>query len=580
MNWSPVPDLASPGRPARVALAVTLLVAVIQALRNSNRMMLTLGDTDDALRLVIVRNLLAGRAWFDTHIERLQPPAGLDMHWSRLLDGAMALFYGALGLVLPPETAELAFRFAWPLLWVFPLMLGAALIARRLGGSTAILAAAIFIASVPVQIQFGPGRIDHHNAQIALAMLALAGAVNLETRWGPWLAGIATGLLFAVGLEAIVFAALCGAKIGLRFADDARFAPAVRRYALGLGISASLAFLAQTPPRLWSVTACDMLAINLVAGLVAASLGLVLASFIAGGRLSRLSAVLAAGGAALAVYLLLDPACAAGPFAHMEPRLHGLWLDHVAEVMNWPTFYAAHPVLAAVLLAPAVLALLAFSIAVLREPGLLRNPALVLVLAAFATALLSGLFVVRVLSYAAAFAAVLFAGVFPRLLPERIGRNFVATALAALVVSPTPVGLAAASIAVKQRAELPADRRSCTDNASFTELAALSPGVFLADIDIGPHLLAHTPHSALAAPYHRMGEGIIAAHDLWSAPPETAVGKLKARGVSYVMLCPARRALPITFPEDSLRRALEKNEAPAGLEPVPAGPVFRLWRVH
>src|SRR5262245_49446230 len=114
MNWSPVPDFASPGRPARIALAVTLLVAALQTARNWGALSRTLGDTDDALRLVQVRDLLAGRAWFDTHIDRLQPPAGLDMHWSRLLDGAMALADGTLGLFLPPGAAEIVFRFAWP----------------------------------------------------------------------------------------------------------------------------------------------------------------------------------------------------------------------------------------------------------------------------------------------------------------------------------------------------------------------------------------------------------------------------------------------------------------------------------
>lgn len=580
MNWSPVPDLSSPGRPARVALAVTMLVALLQTIHNWSKLSLALGDTDDALRLVQVRDLLAGRPWFDAHIDRLQPPAGLDMHWSRLLDGAMALVDGALGLALPSETAELVFRFAWPLFWIFPLMLGAALVARRLGGSTAVLAASVFIASVPVQLQFGPGRIDHHNVQIALSMLVLAGAVNLETRWGPWLAGIATGLLLSVGIEAIVFAALCGAAIALRFADSAAYARPARCYAIGLGVTSVLVFLAQTPPHLRLAPACDMLSVNLVGGLVAAALGLLLASFIRGSRLMRLSAVIAAGILALGAYLALDPACAFGPFAHMNPRLRGLWLDHVVEVQNWLEFYRTRPEFAAALIAPSVLALAGFAAAAWRKRALLRDPAWILVFAAFAAALISGLIVVRSLSYAGAFAAVLFAGVFPLLLPERISRSFVAAGIAALLVSPTPVSFIAAAIAGTSQEETSADRKSCMEIASFAELAALPPGLVLADIDLGPHLLANTRHSALAAPYHRMGEGITTAHDLWSASAQTAAENLKARGVSYVMLCPARGALPFTFPGDSLRTAIEKNEAPAGLEPVAAGEAFRVWRVR
>jgi hypothetical protein len=564
-----------------VALAVTLLVGVLQAAGDWARLSLNLGDTDDALRLVVVRDLLNGRAWFDTHIARLQPPDGLDMHWSRLLDGAMALVNRMFDLALPAETAELVFRGIWPLLWVFPLALGAALIARRLGGSAAVLASAMFIASVPVLVQFGLGRIDHHNAQIALAMLVLAGAVNLEARWGPWLAGIATGLLLAAGLEAMIFAALCGIMIALRFAGDARFAGPARRYAIGFGATALLAIFAQTPPRLWTVTACDMLSVNLVGGLAAAALGLFLASFVSSGRVQRLCAVLAAGAVALGVYLGLDPSCAAGPFADMEPRLRELWMNHVIEVSNWLQFQRTHPPAAAAFLAPVLIALAGFSVAAWRDRTIVRDPAWILVFAVFAVALISGLFVVRSLSYALAFAAVLFAGAFPRLLPRRIGETFVATALAALLISPTPVSLAAALLAGKMPKPAPgADRNLCIANASFGELAALPPGLVLADIDAGPHLLAHTPHSVLAAPYHRMGKGIPAAHDLWAAPAAEAAPLLKARGVTYVVLCPARGALPMSFPPGSLKTVLDKGEALSHLEAVAAGSVFRVWRVR
>ena len=40
---------------------------------------------DDALRLVQVRDLLAGQPWFDLHQYRMTPPDGTLMHWSRLV---------------------------------------------------------------------------------------------------------------------------------------------------------------------------------------------------------------------------------------------------------------------------------------------------------------------------------------------------------------------------------------------------------------------------------------------------------------------------------------------------------------
>jgi len=182
MAWSPVPDLTSPGRPARAALALSALLALVEAVRGYAKLGVTLGDTDDALHLQIVRDLLAGRGWFDTHLDRLQPPAGLDMHWSWLDDGGLAALNLFFALILPPDMAETAMRLVWPVLWIFPLALGSVLIARRLGGSLFVLAAAIFVASYSVLMQFAAGRIDHHNVQMALAMLMLAGTVNLDRR--------------------------------------------------------------------------------------------------------------------------------------------------------------------------------------------------------------------------------------------------------------------------------------------------------------------------------------------------------------------------------------------------------------
>jgi hypothetical protein len=47
-----------------------------------------LGDPDDAVRLITVRELLAGAPWFDTTLPRIGAPEPLVSHWSRLIDRA------------------------------------------------------------------------------------------------------------------------------------------------------------------------------------------------------------------------------------------------------------------------------------------------------------------------------------------------------------------------------------------------------------------------------------------------------------------------------------------------------------
>jgi hypothetical protein len=46
--------------------------------------------TDDAMHRVEVRDFLAGQNWFDLTQYRLNPPAGVVMHWSRLVDLPLA----------------------------------------------------------------------------------------------------------------------------------------------------------------------------------------------------------------------------------------------------------------------------------------------------------------------------------------------------------------------------------------------------------------------------------------------------------------------------------------------------------
>jgi hypothetical protein len=52
---------------------------------------LALPDTDDAMRLVQVLDLLGGQGWFDKVQHRFMPPAGVASHWSRLVDAPLAL---------------------------------------------------------------------------------------------------------------------------------------------------------------------------------------------------------------------------------------------------------------------------------------------------------------------------------------------------------------------------------------------------------------------------------------------------------------------------------------------------------
>ena len=49
--------------------------------------------------------------------------------------------------------------------------------------------------------------------------------------------------------------------------------------------------------------------------------------------------------------------------------------------------------------------------------------------------------------------------------------------------------------------------KACIATASYAPLAQLPPGIVATDVSYGPFLLALTPHSVLAGPYHHLSTG-------------------------------------------------------------------------
>src|SRR3981189_1580974 len=108
-----------------------LVIAADLIVRNWAGTALTLGDTDDAMRLAQRRAFLGGRGGFALHQPRLGPPVGYDSHWSRLIDAGLAGLFGMFRYFADVALAERLMRVAWPVLWILPAIIGAAAIAWR-----------------------------------------------------------------------------------------------------------------------------------------------------------------------------------------------------------------------------------------------------------------------------------------------------------------------------------------------------------------------------------------------------------------------------------------------------------------
>jgi len=550
-----------------------------------------LSDSDDPLRLVEVRDFLHGQGWFDMHLARLGPPAGYDSHWSRLIDAGLAGLFILFHQFVDATLAERLMRVVWPLLWILPAILAAAAIAWRIAGREAAMVTLLLCAvGLPAYQQFVPGRIDHHDVQITLALACLAATVwSDRVRGAAVAAGALSGLALAIGLENLVFVALCGVALVLRYAATRDGAAPLARYGWTLAAGAAAAFLVNVGPDHWSHAVCDTMAINWAAPAVVAGLLVGLAGRIAASE--RLAVRLAVAGAIAAVagalFVAIEPRCLAGPYAMMDPQLRAIWFSRVSEMQPFTALLRDKPaVAAAVIVFPA--AALAATLVLARDPALRRDFAFGLAACELALGFALTLAIAKMCMYVIWLGMPLIAVLALQLAARLQLQTRLAGIVLALLLTPTV--LSASAIAAAEVAGAPPieqrDTRvlgGCFDSANYAQLARLPAGLVATEVDLGAFVLALTPHSVIGAPYHRLTDGIIAAHQMLAFPPDQAHGVLRRTGASYLVTCGQR---PPPGLSDAERRAslwgrLEAGPVPRWLAPVPArtGEALRVYRI-
>ncbi|SFV07591.1 hypothetical protein SAMN02799631_04585 [Methylobacterium sp. 174MFSha1.1] len=550
---------------------------------------LRLPDTDDAMRLVQVRDLLAGQSWFDLaqHRHAGAPP----MHWSRLVDVPIA---GLILLARPFAGAALAegiAAVAWPLvlLGLYAMILYRGV--RRLFGWRAA-AFALFTAaqSIIVGGLFLPGRIDHHNVQIC-AVLALAlslARIGATLRDGVC-AGALAALSLAVGLEALPFIALAGLVLaGLWLRAGRAALPPFLGFGLALGLVAPALFVVQTAPALWSATACDALSppwlwLAASAGLTAAAASLLPGGWGAGRRLGLL---VACGLAAAGGFLVMFPACAAGPFTGMPDLVRREWLVRVQEMLPAWRLARHAPDLALAGYLPVLIGAVAASLWAWRGREAGQRHLMAATAGALWLGLAFGVPQVRGLYVAAAFVPLVAGPLLDRAVA--LLRTPGATAsrqVAALAISLALCGKVWLLLASLLPAPAGPDKameaeraawQDCGDAKAVAALDVLPPGLILARIDLGPALLLHGHHTVVAAPYHRALPGLVAALEAFHDANSLAAVAARV-GADYIVAC----ATPADPGAPSVADRIGRGEiTPPGLEPVPVPDTpLRVWRL-
>ena len=538
-----------------------------------------LGDTDDAMRLVVVRDLLAGQGWYDHVQHRLNTPFGAELHWSRLADLPVA----GLVLLLQPLAGADAGRWAawlWPLLLLLPLLWLTAAITLRLVGREGLLPALLLpLFSLATLGEFAPGRIDHHNLQMLLLLALLwCCLVALQRPRFGWAAGIAAATALAIGIEGLPGVAAAILALGLSWVLEPRHAAALRNFGAGFGLATLIHLALALPPERWLQPACDALSLTYAAAAAGSGALLVALSLLPLTERPawlRLAAGALAGLGLLLVLALLFPECRDGPYGAVDPLLRAQWIDRIAEAMPLWASLADNPAHTVGLALPPLLALLVTGWR-LRRGG--PGGAEWLVYALFlVVAVLVMLLQVRGARMAMALAPP--AGALLILAARRHYSARPGLARAPLLLGGW-IGFAGVAVLVVVRSLLllaPASagtgdgggegsREQCLLPAAYAGLAALPPARIMAPIDLGAHLLAYTPHAVVAAPYHRNQQGVRDAFAFFGGPLEAARGLLAARGIDYVVTCAALPELaPGAAAEGSIIARLDSGALPEWL---------------
>lgn len=536
-------------------------------------------DTDDAMRAVQVRDLLAGQAWFDMTAYRLDPPRGVFSHWSRIVDAPLAVGELLLRFFLSEPMAELGARLLFPMAMLAALFALSPWFARTLDAKANAALAVLLAVYSQLYSQFLPGRIDHHAPQIVLLM-ACAGCFlrGLNSAQARWMAGASfvMAVSMAISLENLpFFAVMLLALPSLFVIDGDKMRAQLAWFAAASVVAFPAAYAATIAPQRYGLTACDaysavhILSIAVgVAGLAAlAALSERLASVA-----SRAAAIAVIGAMVGATFLEIAPQCVGDPLGGVDPLVRDIWLAHVNEALPlWRDWHKA-PVLVIATAVPVILAMIAGAVRFARARGLSRRRwgvALALMSIGFA---LGFFWQVRIFTSVTPLAMAPLIGVASGL-AERLGARFgpATRALIAIVacIVMSPVGLAALLPTPANAKSAEKSERVCLTPEALSPLRGLPPGRVAASLDFGPYVLAYTPHGVFAGPYHRDNHGNRVVIDAFLAEPRQAETILREAGATLVLWCAHE---PLGFADrapDGLAAKLSRGEAPDWLERLP-----------
>ncbi len=577
---------------ALVAIALVLVVSLPFATDYVG------ADNDDTMRLVVVRDLLAGQSWFDTTQYRLGLAGGTLMHWSRFIDLPIANLISFFSLFTDARQAEAIALAVWPTFLVVPVLYGMGLAGYRLGGKAAMHATLVLTTVFVVALnRFQPGAIDHHNVQLALIACISAMLLDPGKRARDHaVAGLLAGLAIAIGAETTPLIGAVCLVVALRWVwHGEAFREAAAAFGLSLALTITVAFFATVAPARYTQVTCDSLSYGFYALATFGGGVLFLVASLASGQSfgGRLATLAGAGAILAASVLIIAPGCLANPLDTLDPLLKTFWLSGVIEAQSAVAQFRLDPGSVGSFYAPGLLAMLVCLWRIRRREAAERHLVVLGLLAvAFAVSLIQirGAIFSNMLSALPLGLAIADLRKASNAAPKnlKLGLAFIAVTLASV---PASWALAGALLPGRSQDTLraglsstAAERPSCTAEASIAPLAAEPVGVVAGASNLGSPILRYTSHRVLSAPYHRNQGGMLTELHIGLSNPHQAEAFLRGAHVTLLAFCgddTQTRDIAEAEP-GGLYADLLKGRVPAYLEPVAGteNAALQLYRVR
>ncbi|MEL6840787.1 MAG: hypothetical protein AAFP85_15975 [Pseudomonadota bacterium] len=541
-------------------LRLTVIAAILFTLGQAVFLSLDLWDNfakqgnDDILRLVMVRDFIAGQGWYDMVQYRVLPPDGMPLHWSRYIDLGIAAIVVPLSFFFPMPMAELLAASIWPTLIQLLALTVVTISTRRLFGTVAACFAVVCLVLWPITGGWhsAAGNLDHHNVQMLMMMLMAVCAVWPDRPYATgMIGGLAAAFSLAVGLETVPFVLGVGiiilGRVLLARTQEARQALLV--FCGVLSISSVVFWVGQTAPEIRMQPMCDRLSTPILSVVWTATIAsavplLVFRSNAA--TLQRLAGtiILTLIGVALSWSLLST--CLAGPYGNLPQDMQDFISVGVDEALPGIAYFFQHPettmlFLPALTLVPVLIGFDLFSnwraadmtsdrrVALLGL-GLLSVIGFLMMLVQMRAATLSGSILPILVGY-------ILARLFATYKHKKDSLTaFGGLLLATIFISPTTVVAALKPVLpVDNGAEI--SGADCRTYEAIVALNEIPKALLLPHFNVAPSILWLTHHDVLSAGYHTSAVAITNSVRPFTLEEDALRDYIAASGATHFLLC-------------------------------------------